>query len=156
MSPKPKQTNARAAVALIAVVAALALAACGGDGGGDPTAATGAATPAEPVDEQPPAGGSEDSSPRTAVIRADPSGALAYLHDDAEAKAGAVTIELDNPSDVVHDVTVEGEGGRLGATDRVTAGDAATELELDPGTYTFYCSVTGHRAAGMEGTLTVE
>ena len=29
-------------------------------------------------------------------------------------------------------------------------------IELEAGDYVFYCDVPGHRAAGMEGTLTVE
>lgn len=136
---------------LLALAASAALVACGGGDSSDPVSSADETTAQQ---EQPPSG--DGGGPRTAVISADPSGALAYLHDDATAKAGTVTIELDNPSEVVHDVTVESDGRRLGATDRVTAGEAATKLELEPGDYTFYCSVTGHRAAGMEGTLQVE
>ena len=31
-----------------------------------------------------------------------------------------------------------------------------TYQNLKPGKYTFYCGVDGHRAQGMEGTLTLE
>jgi len=43
----------------------------------------------------------------------------------------------------------------LGATQTFIGGSRKLTLALKPGTYTFYCSVPGHRQAGMEGTLRV-
>jgi uncharacterized cupredoxin-like copper-binding protein len=39
----------------------------------------------------------------------------------------------------------------------VTGDSTTLDLtDVKPGTYTFYCSVDAHKAAGMEGTLTVQ
>lgn len=59
-------------------------------------------------------------------------------------------------SPLMHDVTVEGSGKKLGATPTFQGGSKTLTLNLKAGTYKFFCSVPGHRAAGMEGTLTVE
>lgn len=61
-----------------------------------------------------------------------------------------------NPATVPHNVAIEGSGvdeeGEI-----VGEGETSTvEADLEPGEYTFYCSVPGHRQSGMEGTLTVE
>jgi plastocyanin len=83
-------------------------------------------------------------------------GSLAFEEDSAETEAGSVTVELDNPSDVPHNVIIEGSDGDVGGTDTVTGDTASATVELEAGDYTFYCSVSGHREAGMEGPLTVE
>jgi plastocyanin len=73
------------------------------------------------------------------------------------AKAGKVTINFTNNSPLGHNLTiVRGMSGPvLGATPTFQGGTKTLTLDLKPGTYTFYCSVPGHRAAGMQGTLTV-
>jgi plastocyanin len=62
---------------------------------------------------------------------------------------------MTNMSPVEHNVTVSSGSTVLGATPTFAGGSRSLELKLKPGTYTFYCSVPGHRQAGMEGTLTV-
>jgi plastocyanin len=138
------------ASAVLAVVAlsALGLAACGGGDDNDDT--TAAATPATTA----PAGGGGGST----VDISTPSGStLAFDQKDATAKAGTVTIDFDNKQSLSHDVKVEDSSGQeLGGTDLVSSGTANATVDLQPGTYTFFCSVPGHREAGMEGTLTVK
>jgi plastocyanin len=64
----------------------------------------------------------------------------------------AVTIVLTS-DDIFHDFVVEGQGHIVGAKGGQTAKGG---LRIDePGTYTFWCSVPGHRSAGMEGTIVV-
>lgn len=88
-------------------------------------------------------------------IAADPSGQLSYVTKTATAKAGPVTIEMPNKSGVQHDLTIEGNGVKF-ATPIISSGVAKGTGTLKPGKYVFYCSVPGHRQAGMQGTLTVK
>jgi plastocyanin len=132
-------------LALLLALAALAFgaAACGGDDDG------------EESDE--PAAANEDGGGGgggTIQVAADPSGAPAFDQTELTASAGEITIEFTNESSVAHNVTLEDVEG--GATETVTGDSASVTVDLEPGTYTYFCSVGGHRAAGMEGTLTVE
>jgi plastocyanin len=110
-----------------------------------PTATTGTPTPPSS-----PAAGASSLS-----LAADPAGALAYNTKQLSAKAGAATITMTNASPVEHNVTIAEGTKVLGATPGFIGGAKTLKVTLKPGKYTFYCSVTGHRAAGMEGTLTV-
>jgi plastocyanin len=135
-------------VLAIAALAAIGLAACGGDDDNETTAA--APAPATTA----PAGGGGGST----VDISTPSGStLAFDQKDVSAKAGSVTINFDNTQPLQHDVKIEDSSGQeLGGTDLVSSGTATATVNLQPGTYTFFCSVPGHREAGMEGTLTVK
>jgi plastocyanin len=89
-------------------------------------------------------------------IDADPTGQLKFLASSASAKAGTVTLRMKNMSSVQHDIAIQGMGiSKIGPI--VSNGGISTvSTSLKPGTYTFYCSVDGHAAAGMKGTLTVK
>jgi plastocyanin len=91
----------------------------------------------------------------TLALAANPSGLLAYNTKQLSAKAGTVTITFANSSPLEHNVTIAEGSKVLGATPTFKGGSRTLTLKLKPGTYTFYCSVPGHRQAGMEGTLTV-
>lgn len=112
-----------------------------------PVATTGTPAPASS-----PAAGKAGSS---LSLAADPAGALAYNTKLLSAKAGTVTITMANMSPLEHNVTVAEGSKVLGATPTFKGGSMKLTLKLKPGKYVFYCSVPGHRQAGMEGTLNV-
>lgn len=84
------------------------------------------------------------------------STALEFDTTSLEAKAGKVTIDFTNPSAIAHNVVIEQEGKELAGFEPIAEGKESETAELDPGTYTFLCTVPGHAAAGMEGTLVVK
>ena len=123
----------RARALTLIIAGGLMLAACGGNGddagNGD--------------------GATED--PDLSVTGTD---ALAFEPSQLSAEAGSVTVELTAEEGVEHTFIVE----EASDAEVVAAqpGETATgSIELEPGTYTFYCDVAGHREAGMEGTLEV-
>lgn len=91
-------------------------------------------------------------------IDADPNGQLAYLVGSATAPAGALEIDSRNAASIPHDIALqEGtDGAELGKGATVSNGGVSrVSVNLRPGRYTFYCTLPGHREAGMLGTLTV-
>ncbi|MGE5857727.1 MAG: plastocyanin/azurin family copper-binding protein [Solirubrobacterales bacterium] len=84
-------------------------------------------------------------------------GSLVYQPDGLTANPGNLTITYDNPSQVPHSIAVATSNGNvLGQVQPFTNGKQSVTLNnLAPGKYVFYCTVPGHRQAGMQGNLTV-
>ncbi|MFL5920882.1 MAG: plastocyanin/azurin family copper-binding protein [Gaiellaceae bacterium] len=69
--------------------------------------------------------------------------------------AGRVTFDVKNDGKVPHDLVVKGNGAEE-KTPLLDAGESKTlTVDLKPGTYDLYCSVPGHKQAGMDLKLTV-
>jgi plastocyanin len=121
-----------------------------------------------PAGTQPaPAGGGQATQPaettpapsaaQTLDVTSPEDGSLVFEPDGLEASAGDVTLAYDNPSPVTHNINIEDDQGQtLAESDDVTGAATEAAATLVPGEYVFYCSIPGHREAGMEGTLTVQ
>lgn len=147
-------------LALSAAVAVLAISACGGSGSKETTssaASSPAVTSSAPTTSSSPSRAGAAASASLAVA-ADPSGQLKFTKSSLTAEAGKVTIRFTNNSSVAHNLTIQqaSSGSMVGATPTVTGGTKTLTVTLKAGTYTFFCSVPGHRDAGMKGTLSVQ
>lgn len=152
--------RSKALFSLLAVPAALlALAGCGSSSS---SSSSSASTPAETpttssASTSTPAPASEGSEGGSVKLEANPEGQLEYNTKSLSAKAGKVSVDFTNSSALPHNVTIESSGGeQVGATPTFAGGSKSVTVNLKPGTYKFFCSVPGHRQAGMEGTLTVK
>jgi plastocyanin len=144
---------------LSACALTLGLAACGGSSGSSstPSSAPAATAPAATATTAPTQTSPGVAGGSTAALAADPGGQLMFTTSALSATAGKVTIKFTNSSPLAHNLTIQqgSSGAVLGATPTFAGGNKTLALNLKPGTYTFYCSVPGHRQAGMQGTLTV-
>jgi uncharacterized cupredoxin-like copper-binding protein len=117
------------------------------------------AAPATSPSQSPtkPAASTTAGGGQTLSVEANPEGQLMFNKTALTATAGKVSIDYTNMSPLAHNLTVASASGTvIGATPTFQGGTKTLALNLKPGTYTFYCSVPGHRQAGMEGTLTVK
>jgi plastocyanin len=165
-------TNPVRLVAAVAVIAGVA--ACGGSSSSSATSSSaGTSAPsatsssAITTSSSPPASGSgstakSSSAPAAASagpvsLAADPTGQLKFSKPSLSAKAGKVTISFTNQAPEAHNLTIQqGTSGPTVARTPTFKGATKTlVVDLKPGTYTYYCSVPGHRMGGMQGTLTV-
>jgi nitrite reductase (NO-forming) len=143
---------------LIAVLSIGFLAACGDDDDGSAEqtteATTAATTPTAPAETSGTTGTAPAAGPTVLNLEADPT-MLAFKETSLTAPAGEITLKMTNPSSIPHDIAmdepteVKGEVVQDGGVSEIT-------VNLPPGTYEYYCSVPGHEAAGMKGTLTVQ
>jgi plastocyanin len=145
----------------LAAVASLALVACGGSSSSSTTTApttTAASGSGGGGGGSSSGGGGGGGASSSLSLAADPS-QIAYDSTSLSAKAGNVTIDFNNPNSAIgHDVCVQDPNGKkLGCSKVVTGSKTTLDLSnLKAGSYTFYCSVDSHEAAGMKGTLTVQ
>jgi plastocyanin len=110
-----------------------------------------------------PSGGKQPTEQQPAVkgpggtvkLSADPT-QIAYTTKALSSKPGKVTIDFNNPAQIQHDVAVAKGSQEIAKSSLVAQGSTSVATDLTPGKYVFYCTVPGHREAGMEGTLTVK
>jgi plastocyanin len=97
------------------------------------------------------------SQVETLSVASPADGSLVFQPNGLQAQPGNVQIDYDNPSPVPHSIAVATANGNvIGQVQPFTAGKQTLDLnDLKPGKYVFYCTVPGHREAGMQGDLTV-
>jgi plastocyanin len=146
-------------LALIALVTAgvLGLTACTDDGGD-----AGSPAPEEAAPEETEGGGEdggedaedgEEAAPETITVTAEE---MMFTGIPENMFSGTVDVVFENLGAAEHDLVVE-ELGDEQVIPVTPGGESATgSVTLEPGTYTFYCSVGDHRQMGMEVTVTVE
>jgi len=156
------KTSARAGIRSMPALLALAiglvvLAGCGSSSKSTSSSTTAAAPAPTTTTSSTPAPATGGTTAGKLSLAANPEGQLKYDTSSLTAKAGSVTINFTNAAPLAHNVNVESaSGGVVGATPTFQGGSKSLSVNLKPGKYKFFCSVPGHRAAGMEGSLTVQ
>jgi plastocyanin len=130
----------RSGTALL-LVAGLATASCAG--GADEESSVSASSPAG-------ADGQRDGE--VLVTETD----YALTLPEGDLPPGQTAFVVDNVGSSPHDLAISGPGLEMEVSDTVRPGETTQlSVELEPGTYTLWCTVGNHRALGMEAELVV-
>jgi plastocyanin len=89
-------------------------------------------------------------------LDSDPTGALAFSAGKATASAGSLQLVMKNLASIQHNIAIEGNGVNEKGSIVGKGQTSQVKVDLKPGKYTFLCTVPGHAAGGMKGTLTVK
>jgi uncharacterized cupredoxin-like copper-binding protein len=136
------------AAGLGAVALAVALAACGSDSSGD-TSSAGTAPSSSAAGSSSP---SDAAGTAVTATEADFSISLS----SSDLTAGTYTFTVRNEGSATHSLTIKGPGGVDQTSDTVQGGESTTmTVTLQAGEYEVFCPIDGHRAMGMDTTLTV-
>jgi plastocyanin len=142
-------------LSLTALLCSLAILAAGCGGDDDSSGSSSSSSDTSTSEQSSGGGGGGGGAAQTLNISADPGGALKFDKSSLTAKAGKVTIVMDNPSSLPHAVEIEGNGVEEEGDTVEKGGVSKATATVKAGNYEYYCPVDGHKAAGMEGKLTV-
>jgi uncharacterized cupredoxin-like copper-binding protein len=99
----------------------------------------------------PASGGQSASSATTITVTAGKPSEFKYKLSKTKVPAGTITFKVTNLGVIVHDFKIAGK-----KTKNLSPGQSQTiKVTLKKGKSSYLCTVTGHAAAGMKGTLTV-
>ncbi|WP_370324919.1 hypothetical protein [Euzebya sp.] len=96
--------------------------------------------------------GTED--PATEVDGTWTAEGVAFTRAPRVLPAGSASVALEMPSDgPAHNVVLEGHDDGRPVLQASSPGRYVAVIDLEPGTYRYWCGIGGHRTAGMEGTV---
>jgi plastocyanin len=153
----PKRRPARNTVAAALGLVLIALAGCGSSSSSSSSSSTPAAPATTASTPSTTSTAPAASAGGSLSLETNREGQLEYSTKSLSATAGKVSIAFTNNSPIGHNMTIESSSGStVGATPTFQGGTKTLSVDLKPGTYKYFCTVPGHRAAGMEGTITVK
>lgn len=123
----------RSTIMILAVTTALGLAGCSAD---------------EPATD-------DTGGDAVSTVTAQGTDEVTWESGDLSVATGTVDVTVVCGPNVPHGIGIEGVQGGEELAACAGGGASTATVELEAGTYTFFCTVPGHRDAGMEGTLTV-
>jgi uncharacterized cupredoxin-like copper-binding protein len=97
-------------------------------------------------------GGSNAASATTVAVTAGKPSELRFTLSKKTIARGVTTFKVVNKGALKHDFKIAGKRTALLATGKT----ATLKVTLKAGKFAFLCTVPGHAAAGMKGTLTVK